>query len=99
MGDDRLSNEDYERVQRQLCLLAGLVRDLPLGAFIARAERADGAGAVLHPTLYRKAHKKLAAIQRMAEALHEFQRSIPSGEEWAELEREQRAFEALERGL
>lgn len=63
---------EYTLLQTQLTALAGIVRQLPLEAFIARAELAQAACRVFDQT-----SPRLEELTRMAEGLLAFQRALP----------------------
>lgn len=76
---DSIDNDDYITVQSQLLLFAGIVRQLPLRAFLARIDRAEAIGFLfVRPADYQRALPNLDTLKRMAEGLRAFQRSLPN---------------------
>lgn len=69
-----ITEEDYIQTQQQIVLLAWMVKDMPLDAFLAAISLADSVGPLVDPTLYREAHLKMDAVREAAEALRGFQR-------------------------
>lgn len=61
-----MTNEEYLQTQQHLVLLAGMVRQLDLGEFLSRIEKADGIAPILDPTLWMKGHSRLDAIRDLA---------------------------------
>lgn len=83
-----LSKEECLQVQHQVVLIARLVRDLPLEAFLhtLAANRAQALPPFSDPELWALACRKLAGAQRLAEGLQAFKRSVPSLAELLELD-------------
>jgi hypothetical protein len=71
-----LSREEYEATQSQLLLFAGLLRELPLAAFLEAIGHAHAVAPILDPTLYMRGMDNLTAIEQIADALHVAQRKI-----------------------
>lgn len=63
-----MTNEEYEATQAMLLQAARMLDILDLDAFRDRIRTADAVGAVLDPTLYREGHRRLHAIDEVAEA-------------------------------
>jgi len=61
-----MEQPEYKMIQDFLITQAAILSELDIDGFIAENSRADSLGAVLDPTLYRKAHKKLDAIRDLA---------------------------------
>jgi hypothetical protein len=76
-----MTDAEYEVCQNQILLFAGLVRELPLADFLARANHTDSVGALLAPSHWIAGHEKLALVVKLAERLRAFQAAIPSLEE------------------
>ena len=96
MARDKISEEDYVQTQSQIILLAKLVRDLPLAAFLDRIQRCESVAPIFNPSLYMRGTKKLDLIKQMAEGLCAFQRSISSLEDFMEAEEHQQAVEKMQ---
>lgn len=71
-----LDDETYILVQQQITAFAGVVRNMPLRAFLERIDRAESVAPMLDPTLFMRAGKNLAVIKVFAESLLTFQRAI-----------------------
>jgi len=78
-----LDEPDYLATQAQIQAFAGLLKGIPLDAFLNTLNRADTVGAFVDPTLYRSALQsgKLDLVKDVAEALCEAQRKIAKAEE------------------
>jgi len=61
-----MNDAEYLQTQMQVLLLAGLLLQLDLPAFLHRIEAAEALGPVLDPTLYRRAADNLAALRETA---------------------------------
>jgi len=61
-----MEQPEYKMIQDFLTTQAAMLAELDLDGFIAANSRADSLGAVMDPTLYWKAHKKLDAIRDLA---------------------------------
>lgn len=68
-----MNDEEYMMTQHQLAAFAGLMVGLDLAGFIERANTAESVGAILDPTLYRKAGGRLRKMIALAEAGVQFQ--------------------------
>jgi hypothetical protein len=68
-----MTKDEYLQTQTQLTLIAGLVAEMPLAAFISRAESAEAIGPILHPSEYKAAGEQLIAILAIARAARDFQ--------------------------
>lgn len=77
-GEDSamISNEEYLEVQETIQIMAAMVIDLPLDAFIERLEHAETVAPLLHPEQYRRAAGKLKIILLHAHALRQFQMTV-----------------------
>ncbi len=64
-----MTNEEYLQTQQKVGLLAGMLVELDLDAFLARIEKAETIGPFTDPTLYREACEKLALVKGHARAL------------------------------
>lgn len=67
-----MNTEAYLTTQYQLVMMAKLITLVDLDGFVERIQLADRLGAVLDPTLYRQAGKKLDDVKRLAEAAQIF---------------------------
>jgi hypothetical protein len=63
---------EYQMIQDFLITQAAILAELDLDGFIAANSRADSLGSVLDPTLYRKAHRKLDMIRKIAFAATDY---------------------------
>lgn len=72
-----ITKEEYETTQQQMLLIARIVREMPLAAFLRAAERMDTVAPIIDPTLYLRGRDKLDTIKKMAEGLLAFQNSLP----------------------
>ena len=72
---EKLSDTDYLSIQHEIVVLAGLVRELPLTAFLVRINTCETIAPLVDPTLYMKAGNKLAQIKELAAALQPFQKA------------------------
>lgn len=73
-----LSNEEYLETQLWIMMIGALVRDMPLKAFIERAERGASLGPLLAPSHFIAGSEKLDLVIKLAKALHAFQAALPS---------------------
>ena len=73
---DEMSHDEYLQTQTQVCLIAGIVRELPLRGFIDAMAGAEALGMIRDPTLYRAANRNLSALRGLAEALLAFQAKV-----------------------
>ena len=71
-----MTNEEYEATQTSLQIIAGMTSGLDLDGFLRRNREADSVGAILDPTLYRAASRKLALVRRLAESLLPAQKEV-----------------------
>lgn len=87
-----LADGEYSMTQEQLVLLASLVANLKLDAFLARIERADALTPMLDPTLWMRGGAKLAAVRRLALAAKGLRDEVlrQARDELAERERAER---------
>jgi hypothetical protein len=92
-----MTNEDYETTVHQLMLLARLVRGMDLDGVLDRISEAESTGAILDPTLYRKAMPKMDLIRRIAFNAKIFQNGLPTLAECLEAEEHQAAWERVEK--
>ena len=67
-----MNNEEYIMTQRQLLLMASLVREMDLDGFLERIETAYALGPMLDPTLYKRGVDNLEIVRRIAEAARKF---------------------------
>lgn len=68
-----MDKDIYRNTQQQLFLVAQLVKDMPLEAFIECAQFSNEVAPFLDPTLFIKAGNKLDKIIELAAALKRFQ--------------------------
>jgi hypothetical protein len=68
-----MNNEEYLEIQKQVVLMANLVKDMLLKEFIELADKADAIGPILDPTLWRDGHESLDIIRHLARGLMKFQ--------------------------
>ena len=68
-----LNEGEYEIIQGRLIMIGQLIDDLDLGGFLTTIARANAAGPIFEPTLWREANKRLAAIERMARVAKVYQ--------------------------
>jgi hypothetical protein len=78
-----MKDTEYHAIQVKLFEAMHAVEPLDLKGFLAAIGRAESVGHILDPTLYRGGVENLQVVKRMATALRDFQKSIPSGEERA----------------
>jgi len=71
-----LSAAEYEVTQQQLLLLGTLVAEMPLEAFIRKADHAEAVAPFLDPTLYMRGGRNLGDIIRLAKAARELQKVV-----------------------
>lgn len=77
----KMADEEYEATQQQVLLLGSLVRGLPLGPFIERAQRALDVGPLTAPSHWMAGNEKLELILALARKLLAVQAALPSEEE------------------
>lgn len=75
----RMSDEDYALVQMQLLTMGQLIHALDLDGFLRRSDGLDAIGPIVDPTIWRRGHKRLAAIREVARAAKVFKSA------WGEL--------------
>lgn len=71
-----MTNEEYLQTQHAILMVAAVAQDLPLAAFIERAEAADALGPILDPTLYLSQGQNLESVLTIARALLPFQSAV-----------------------
>jgi len=67
-----VNNEEFITTQRQLLLMASLVREMDLDGFLERIGTAYALGPMLDPTLYKRGVDNLEIVRRIAEAARKF---------------------------
>jgi hypothetical protein len=70
-----MTDPEYLSTQQAIIVAAQAVMNVDLDGFLSRIRRAESAGPVLDPTLYRQAQKNLQAVKDLAEALVPFKRA------------------------
>jgi len=68
MPEKRLTREEYMAIQNYLIGTANTLVLTDLPTFIDQLEAADSIGAILDPTLYRKAATNLHTVRELAQA-------------------------------
>ena len=76
-----MTDDEYQKTQDRLVIVAHSMLTLDLKGFLQRIERADSVGPILNPTLYRLGSGKLERVKRLAQAAKVFQDEV-----WRQLE-------------
>ena len=71
-----MRREEYEVLQSQVMMIAGLLQQLDLSGFITDIALAEAAGPILDPTAFRDAADNLLLIRDVAHALAEAQSKV-----------------------
>ena len=64
-----MKTAEYLQMQQDLLMIGSAVDRLNLHGFIGNIERAESFGAILDPTLFRKAQANLRGLKKLAESL------------------------------
>lgn len=68
-----MGSAEWENLQKQIYLFAGLIARLDLNGFIEKGEHADAIAPYVDPTLYIAKHKDLERVLKVARALQKVQ--------------------------
>jgi hypothetical protein len=72
----RLGAAEYQMTQDGLMLVAGILDQYDLDAFLLTADTADTLVPMIDPTLWRKGHKRLDGIMEIARKARDFQQAV-----------------------
>jgi len=76
-----MTNEEYLETQETVTKICDLIRPLKLNEFLEDINQAETIGPMMDPTLFRAAQVNLANVKRMAIALIEVQKKLPTADE------------------